>query len=129
MALIITLAYSSPYAESAKDLVFRRIEVERIERWDERSIRVNPDEVWHPAFWNELGDLISRISMRIKQIPPQPRRMCSMNWLTSRVDLPMRDIPVMFICFELFMSAIGHWLESVRHMLRRRGVGEVPKCF
>jgi hypothetical protein len=67
MALIITLAYSSPYAEPAKDLTFRRIEVERIERWDERSIRVNPDEVSHPAFWNELGDLISRISMRVNK--------------------------------------------------------------
>jgi hypothetical protein len=70
MVLIITLTYSPPHAELAKDLIFRRIEVEQIERWDERSIRVNPDKVSHPAFWNELGDLISRVSCGSIKLPP-----------------------------------------------------------
>ena len=37
--------------------------MERIKRRDERRIGIDPDEVSHPAFWNQLCDLIGGVAV------------------------------------------------------------------
>ncbi|HEY1757924.1 MAG TPA: hypothetical protein VGG72_21320 [Bryobacteraceae bacterium] len=39
--------------------------MKRIKRRHERSIRVDPDEISHPALWDEARDLVGGVAVRV----------------------------------------------------------------
>ena len=45
--------------------LLRAFEMERIERRHKGSIRIDPDEIAHPRFGDEPGDLIRRVAVGV----------------------------------------------------------------
>src|SRR5580692_2245560 len=124
MALIMTLADSSPHAEPANDLkVVKRDSLPNSSSSGElkwRGLNGGTSEASGSiqmksrirdfgislAIWSAVSPWGS-----IKS-PPLPWRICSTNRLTSKVDLPMPDMPSMFKCFVESIEKSAFVIES-----------------
>jgi hypothetical protein len=60
--------------------------MKRFERRDERRIGIDPDEIPHPAFRDQLGDLVCRISVGINKESAVAWWMCPRKRLTQKLD-------------------------------------------